>query len=59
MIQLNISHLFTQSRMIKQFYLRQFNLTTVICLLSVNRQTVLFDPEIGLYQLLPPRAWLN
>ena len=31
----NINHLFTLSSMIKQFYFKQFNLASVICLLSL------------------------
>ena len=34
-IQLNISHLLTQSLIIKEFYFKQFNLAKVICLQSV------------------------
>ena len=46
-IQLSISCLFTLSKMIKQFYFKQFSLAYVHC------QTVLFNPWIGSYQFLP------
>ena len=44
-IQSNISHLFTHSWMIKQFYFKQFNLAykSFVCT-QFKCQTVLFDP---------------
>ena len=63
-IQLNISHLFTHSWMIKQFYFKQFNSAYIICFHLVwmsnrsilNVKTVLFEPEIGPYQVLRIRV---
>ena len=58
-IQFNISHLFTHSYMIKQFYFNQFILAWDICLHSVLfdlLHSVLFDLLMGPYQVLPLRA---
>ena len=42
--------------MIKYLYFKQLDLAAVICLHSVECQTVLFDPHIGPYQVLPFKA---
>ena len=56
-IKLNISHLFTLTKMIKKFYFQLFNFALVICLHSVKMSTVLFPSQIGSYQVIPLSSW--
>ena len=43
-VQLNISHWFTRCSMIKQFYFKQLNLASVICLHSVRMPNISVSP---------------